>query len=99
MEIPGSNNWILHKESWDQCYICDRKIYSIFFWSPEIGMIEGYDCGMTPDEQYRIASFILEKRETSMRRLDETMILDPVLTKKLVKQVYNQEIGEFVDEL
>jgi len=53
---------------------------------------------MTPDEQYRIASYILEKRETNLNRSEQNMALDPMLTKKLLKQVYNPLNGEFEDE-
>lgn len=59
LEIPGSSDWTLHKENYSQCYICDRKIYTVFFWSPTIGKIEGYDVGLTTDQQYRIANYVL----------------------------------------
>lgn len=59
VEIVGSQNWVVHKESWDQCYVCDRKIYSVFFWSPQLGKIEGAELGLTPDEKYRIAKYVL----------------------------------------
>lgn len=36
-DIPGSNEWQAFTESHYQCYICDRKIYSLFLWSPNGG--------------------------------------------------------------
>ena len=35
------------KQNEDECYICDRKIYTIFFWSPSIGKIEESDIGLS----------------------------------------------------
>jgi PP-loop superfamily ATP-utilizing enzyme len=45
--MPGSSEWQLFKQNEDECYICDRKIYTIFFWSPAIGKIEESDIGLS----------------------------------------------------
>jgi hypothetical protein len=52
VEIPGSQFWQLHKEAWTQCYVCDKKVFGVFFWAPEIGMLQGYDSGLSTAEQF-----------------------------------------------
>jgi hypothetical protein len=36
-EMPGSGQWKILTEKGDQCWICDKHIYSLIFWSPSIG--------------------------------------------------------------
>lgn len=80
LEIPGSSDWQLHRENSNQCYICDRKIYTVFFWSPSIGQIEGYDTGLSSDDQYRIAKLILDERDTDPKRHKTSIKLEASLT-------------------
>ena len=80
LEMPGSQEWQLFRESTSQCYVCDHRIYALFFWSPEIGNLDGFDCGLTPQEQSQIAKIILTKRETNERRQELIQSLDPALT-------------------
>jgi len=68
LEIPGSAEWYLYKDKCSSCYICDRKIYTVFFWSPTIGRIEGYDTGLSSEDQYKIAKIILKDREINESR-------------------------------
>ena len=42
-EMPGSGRWrVITKENIGQneCWVCDRKIYSLIFWNELIGNIE-----------------------------------------------------------
>lgn len=36
-EMPGSGQWQMLTEKADECWICDRHIYTLLFWSPSIG--------------------------------------------------------------
>jgi hypothetical protein len=36
IDIPGSDNWQLHCDKLEQCFVCDRKQYTFFIWSPDI---------------------------------------------------------------
>lgn len=37
-DIPGSQEWQLYTDSHSDCYICDRRIYTLFLWSPTCEM-------------------------------------------------------------
>ena len=79
VEIVGSQHWQVHKESWDQCYVCDRKIYSVFFWSPQLGKIEGAELELSQDEKYRIARYVLSDRQINHQRMQKNLTLDQSL--------------------
>ena len=40
IDMPGTVNWQINKESAQQCWVCERKQYTFFFWSPEYGLFE-----------------------------------------------------------
>ena len=35
-DIPGSGQWQMLTEKHDQCWVCDKWIYGIVFWSPNV---------------------------------------------------------------
>ena len=94
-EMPGSQEWVVHRDSCQSCYICDRKLYTVFFWSPEIGSIEADQVGLTPELKYRILQVIFKDRDRNemLRRLSTT--LDPRLTQELKKEAWNEKIHTF----
>lgn len=40
LDIPGASEWEIHKESAQECWVCDRKQFTFFIWSPEFGDVE-----------------------------------------------------------
>jgi hypothetical protein len=40
LDIPGSSNWQISRDSQQECWVCDRKQYTFFIWSPEFGEFE-----------------------------------------------------------
>ena len=39
-EMPGASEWQISKDSAQECWVCDRKQFTFFFWSPEFGQYD-----------------------------------------------------------
>lgn len=38
-ELPGAGQWcMLSRYKTEQCWVCDKHIYTILFWSPHLGL-------------------------------------------------------------
>lgn len=33
--LPGSGRWLIMTSPKDECWICKKYVYSMFFWSPK----------------------------------------------------------------
>lgn len=62
LEIPGSAKWRLYTDNTAQCYVCDHKVFALFFWAPEIGMLQGDETGLTELEKEKISNIIFQER-------------------------------------
>jgi len=38
--MPGACQWKMIDEAHEDCWICDREVYTLIFWSPVIGRFE-----------------------------------------------------------
>lgn len=86
MDMPGFSEWHMHTEHSKECWVCDRKIYTFFFWSPTFAEIESQKIALTPKEEEIIRNKIFMNRETNLERQANRTTVDerlatPVKTK------------------
>ena len=80
LDIPGSSEWHMHTQHNKQCWVCDRKAYTFFFWSPLFAEYEAPKAALTEREQARIKSHIFMNRETNLERQSCRSLLDERLS-------------------
>ena len=61
IEMPGAETWQIVRRSSD-CWICNRNIFTLFFWSPEIGRVDGEEIGLKAAEKMKLAEYILKNQ-------------------------------------
>ena len=96
-DIPGGKEWRAFTNSQDECYICDRKIYSLFVWSPEIGIIGDAQINLTDAQKRKIAKLILMNRETNLKREQQVQIDDELVNEKHLPQRFDAKKSGQVD--
>ena len=69
LEITGSSEWQIMKESAQECWVCDRKQFTFMFWSPEFGDFEQSSTAwLTAEDKKKLLDIIFVDRETSNLR-------------------------------
>ena len=68
LDIPGAVEWQMYREKNEECWVCDRKIYTIFFWSPLYAGLAGKSVELTSEEEKAIKSAIFMNRDTNLER-------------------------------
>ena len=69
LEMPGAIEWQVNRDSAQQCWVCDRKQFTFFFWSPEFGQYDQSKVAwLGQEEKDKILSTICVDRDTSNLR-------------------------------
>lgn len=60
-DIPGSKEWHMYTDAHSDCYICDRRVYTVFLWSPTYDLpITIKNLNLSREDYQVIADFFLE---------------------------------------
>ena len=62
LDIPGGAIWQAFRNSANQCYVCDRKIYTMFLWSPTTGIIDCEKLNFNHEQKQILADYMLKDR-------------------------------------
>lgn len=67
--MPGQSDWQISRESSQECWVCDRKQFVFFFWSPEFGELDRDKVAwLTSDDKAKIMESVFMDRDTNNLR-------------------------------
>ena len=59
-----------------QCWVCERKVYTFFFWSPLYAEFERRRIALTEGEEEIIKAHIFTNRDTNLERQSNRSVID-----------------------
>ena len=68
LDMPGAIEWQMHRQKNQECWVCDKKIYTFFFWSPLYAEMAATSVDLTPEEEHLVKSAVFMNRETNLER-------------------------------
>ena len=98
LDMPGSSEWQVSNVSAQQCWFCDRKQFTFFFWSPEFGMHDMKKLDwLTPQDKDKIIKTVFIDRDTNNLRTTRRSTINKAFLTPRRKTKFDQKKNEILE--